>query len=120
VVYGLVHQEQLADVVVEFTLGQTGFDRYNKLLAGLFEKLAGIDIANVRRQSSTKTLLEEATDLQKVRNRVIHQGLVMPDAGARHAIPVASDVFTQILEKMLTALGQHFDRSHRVVHGAEL
>jgi hypothetical protein len=51
VVYGLVHQEQLADVVVEFTLGQTGFDRYNKLLAGLFEKLAGIDIANVRRQS---------------------------------------------------------------------
>ena len=119
-VYGLVHQEQLADVVVEFTLGQTGFDRYNKLLAGLFEKLAGIDIANVRRQSSTKTLLEEATALQKVRNRVIHQGLVMPDAGARHAIAVASDVFTQILEKMLTALGQHFDRSHRVVHGAEL
>jgi hypothetical protein len=46
VVHGLVHQEQLADVVVEFRLGQTGFDRYNKLLAGLFEKLAGIDIAN--------------------------------------------------------------------------
>jgi hypothetical protein len=51
---------------------------------------------------------------------VIHQGLVVPDADARHAIAVASDVFTQILEKMLTALGLHFDRSHRVVHGAEV
>src|SRR5712692_1013915 len=57
VVYGLAHHEPLADLVVDLTIGQNGFDRYNKLLSKLFESLAGIDIANVTRQGSPKKLL---------------------------------------------------------------
>jgi hypothetical protein len=119
VIYGLVHHEPLADVIVEFTLGQTGFDRYNKLLAGLFEKLAGIDITNVKRQSSSKKLLEEAAELQKLRNKIIHQGLPVSDVDAQVAIETASAVSNEILERMLNALGLQLDKIGRIVqHGA--
>src|SRR5690349_8487068 len=35
-VYGLVHNDKMADIIVTDTLGQTGFERYNCLLANLF------------------------------------------------------------------------------------
>jgi len=48
VVYGLVHHDGLADIVVRHTLGQTGFGRYDKLLANLFLEFAKVDLSTVR------------------------------------------------------------------------
>src|SRR5438093_3254459 len=31
-VYGLVHNDNMAEIIVNYTLGQTGFERYDKLL----------------------------------------------------------------------------------------
>lgn len=50
VIYGLVHHEGLADVVVRYALGQAGFDRYEGLLADLFLRLAGIDLKTIHRE----------------------------------------------------------------------
>jgi len=47
VVHGLVHNEGLANVIVQQSLGQTGFDRYTGLLERLFAELLAMDIRKV-------------------------------------------------------------------------
>ena len=51
VVYGLVHNEALAEIIVETALGSPGFERYKKLLSGLFLELIRIDITKYRGKS---------------------------------------------------------------------
>ena len=110
VVYGLVHNHTLAEVVVEETLGYSGFERYKKLLSKLFEELARIDIARITRAGSTIPLLTEAEKIQNVRNGIIHRGEDVTEQQARHAEEVASAVLDVVL-KMLAALGLKVDNN---------
>lgn len=74
VVYGLVHHEALADIIVRHTLGQSGFDRYEGLLSELFLRLAGMNIKDIKREGSEERLLDECKKLQRIRNEIIHKG----------------------------------------------
>ncbi len=56
VVYGLVHHEPLAEIIVRHTLGQSGFDRYEGLLSELFLGLAKIGIKDIKREGSEERL----------------------------------------------------------------
>jgi len=105
VVYGLVHNDALADIIVTHTLGQAGFERYEKLLANLFSSLAEIDVKAVCRNGVSEPLLVEARKLQKIRNRIIHQGATASASEADQAFSVAVAVYTQIVTEMLVALG---------------
>lgn len=105
VIYGLVHNEPLAEIIVKTALGQTGFNRYKKLLAKLFMEIAEIDINDINRIGSTKSLLIEAEDIQKIRNKIIHQGELVTVKNSYHAITVAEGILHNIVEEMLLALG---------------
>jgi hypothetical protein len=115
VVYGLVHHDPLADLIVEFTVGQTGFERYNKLLAKLFENLVGINLGTVQRQGSARKLLDEVSELQKVRNKIIHAGLQVQDSEAKHALAITEAVVAQIVLEMLRALGLQIEKGGKIV-----
>ena len=115
VVYGLIHHEPLADLIVELTIGQSGFDRYNKLLSKLFETLAEIDITNVTRQGSTKKLLDEVAELQKTRNKIIHQGVEVEESEAKEALDVTVAVLGEVVLAMLNALGLQIEKGGRIV-----
>ncbi len=105
VVYGLVHHEALADIIVQHALGQTGFDRYESLLANLFTRLAKMDLSAIYREGSTEKLLEESKRLQKLRNRIIHQGAKATETEADTALLVAVATYEKIVEPMLHAIG---------------
>lgn len=115
VVYGLVHSDALAELVVDAALSQTGFRRYEKLLAGMFKEIAGVDIADVRREGVDTSLLAEAGSLQSRRNGVIHQGHEATQAQADEAISIATAVFTQILGPVLSELGLSLQKGGRLV-----
>lgn len=105
VVYGLVHSETLAELVVTAALSQTGFKRYEQLLAKLFLELAGIELKTLVCSNSSKPLLEEASKLQDVRNGVIHRGNEVSQLQAQFAIEVATQVFDKVLAEVLANLG---------------
>lgn len=105
VIYGLVHNEALAEVVVRHTLGQTGFDRYEGLLAELFSTLVKVDLNDIKREGQSKKLLEECKTLQSLRNKVIHQGASSTAEEAETARLVAVAVFELIVQRMLYSLG---------------
>lgn len=105
VIYGLVHHEGLAEVIVNYTLGQTGYDRYENLLKELFSGIAGLDLAEIRRDTATQSLLGECKTFQKKRNDIIHRGTrcLYPDAEGARIVTVA--VYDMIVVPMLSSLG---------------
>jgi len=105
VIHGLVHSEALAEVVVEQTLGQSGFDRYTKLLSRLYLEFVGVDITSIARPGANQNLLSECTSLQTMRNKIIHQGATCTLEQAELASSVAVAVYEKIVTPLLLALG---------------
>ena len=103
VVAGLVHSESVANLVVESALSQTGFKRYEKLLAGLFKELTQLEIAVLRRPSASKALLEEASGLQDRRNAVVHRGAKSSSSEATESVAVV-DQYIAYVEALLSRL----------------
>lgn len=105
IVYGLVHNDGLAEIIVKHAVGQTGFDRYRNLLSRLFQELANLDIANVCRQGTTAALIDECRLVQDLRNGIIHKGHSCDAAAAQNAYDVAVAVFDQVVVHVLWELG---------------
>lgn len=105
IVYGLVHNESLAAIIVETALSQTGFKRYNKLLSALFLGLLKIDIKTVKSVGSKKSLLEEASEVANKRNDIIHEGVMVSNKDAKFAINVVYGILHHIVNPMLLSMG---------------
>lgn len=114
VIFGLVHHESLANIVVEHTLGQTGFDRYKTLLSRIFADLAEIDLASVKREGVESPLLDEVLSLQKLRNKIIHQGQKCSQGEAENALAVTSAVYSEIVLPMLGAIGLEVQKGGQI------
>ena len=104
VVFGLVHNEGLAELVVQHLFNQTGFDRYEKLLAGLFAQIAGKRLEDVAREGSGTSLISECTKQQRIRNDIIHKGAGATPEQAEAARAVAVAVYELIVRPVLHAL----------------
>jgi hypothetical protein len=111
VVYGLVHNESLAEIIVQTALGASGFERYKKLLTGIFSELVDLDINKVKSIGSDKYLLQEASDVQANRNKIIHQGIHVGKKDAEFAIGVAYGVLHLIIYPMLLSIGLWMDKN---------
>jgi hypothetical protein len=104
IIYGLVHIDALAEEVVKSALGYTGYDRYKKLVSKLFKELACIEISNLKRANSKNFLLNEASEVRILRNRIIHKGESVTIEQANLAQNVAIAIFNDIVGKMLNAI----------------
>lgn len=105
IVYGLVHNDGLADIIVKHAVGQTGFERYRNLLSRLFQDLANLDIAKIRREGVPVALIDESTHVQNLRNGIVHKGQTCDAAAAENAFDVAVAVFDKIVVAVLWSIG---------------
>ena len=119
VVYGLVHNESLAEIIVETALSHSGFERYKKLLSGLFSELLEIDIETVKSVGSNNSLLKETSQVQEKRNKIIHQGMMVSNKDAKFAIDVAYGILFQIINPMLLRIGLWMDKKGTVLERKE-
>ncbi|CAG9201458.1 conserved hypothetical protein [Burkholderia gladioli] len=105
IVYGLVHNAGLADIIVKHALGQTGFDRYRGLMSRLFQELANLDLAGVARDGVSVALIDESKHVQELRNDIIHKGRSCGATDAEEAIDVAVAVFDKMVVDVLWSIG---------------
>jgi hypothetical protein len=104
-VYGLVHNDALAEIIVQRVVGrQTDIERYEGLLAGLFHTLATIDLRAICREGATLPLLQEAKQFQSLRDKILHQGTHCSPQDAETAFSVAVAVYSKIVSPMLFSL----------------
>ncbi|MYM92280.1 hypothetical protein [Duganella vulcania] len=105
VVYGLVHNDALAEILVNKVLGrQTDIDRFKDLLAGLFKTLAHVDLDSICRPGSAQPLMKEAKAFQTKRDRILHAGAVCTSEEAESAYAIALAIYEQIVTPMIGAL----------------
>lgn len=104
VIYGLIHNEDLADVIVKNTLGQSGFNRYEGLLSKIFQEQAGVKLSSVNRESSNKPLLIECKEMQDIRNKIVHQGSKCLSDQAELSRLVTVAVFELIVRPVLYSI----------------
>jgi len=100
VLYGMVHNENIASMIMESSTGQTGFSRYNKLLNSLCLHAADIKLNEIKGMEN-KPILTEAEEVQKIRNRVIHQGYFATVQEMGKAKNIASLILTEVVEPVL-------------------
>lgn len=115
VLYGLIHNEGLAEIMVTHILGQTGVERYENLLAKLFDNLTGLDVKNITRENVKNTLFLECRELQKIRNSIIHQGICCTENDAVKGKLVSTAVFGEIVQPMLHSIGLNVVEKGKIV-----
>jgi hypothetical protein len=116
VVYGLVHNESVADLVSNLAVKHNGLDRFTALLARLLREYGQIDFETFTIQGHTKTLWEEFTVLQNARNGVLHRAeLATPDVAAL-AQDVAVMILGNYLDSVLQGLGMRLVDGGRVAN----
>lgn len=104
IVYGCIHQELAAEIIMETTLKQTGVDKLKKLLYKLLKNIADIDIDNFKIEESGKNLWEERCTAQKIRNKISHGARRCNSKDAKLSLSVAHCVLTKLIPKVLDSL----------------
>lgn len=105
IIFGFVHSETAAEVISNMTIKQTGIDRFKSLLITLLKDISSVDISKYCRDKATKPLWDERDEIQKLRNRISHQGILCTSKDSAFAICVAEAITTELLPNILGSLG---------------
>ena len=100
VLYGMIHNEGIANLIVESSTSQSGFARYNKLLSALCLNAAGIDLGTIKGMNN-KPILKEAEEVQAIRNKVVHKGSKVTAYEMGKAKNLAYLMLTDVVEPVL-------------------
>jgi hypothetical protein len=105
IVNGLVHNEAVADAVMDLTPTQTGSEGFKNLLFGVLKKVAYVDLATHKRVGSNRALWDEWKQLQKDRNNLIHDGVTPSNETLGSFGPVALEFLDVVFPTVLDNLG---------------
>ncbi len=111
IVYGMVHMEAAAGLIVNIVIQHRALDRFKEILEHIFkdetivEKRHSIDLLSYKRQDSNKSLWEEIKIIQSIRNNVVHKGDDVTSEEASMAIEVATVFLYDLLKTVVNDLG---------------
>jgi len=110
VLYGMIHNENVAVLIVEATTKQSGLNRYNKLLSVLCDQAAGVNLSDID-ELDWKSRFSEVEKTQKIRNKIVHQGYQATKKEAEQARNVVVSILTRMVEPVLKSLNLTIDES---------
>lgn len=96
VVFGMVHDENTGSLIAELAVGNKQF---TKLLFAVLETY-GFDLKKAKRQNSSKNVWEEMTEVQKLRNSVIHRGEMASEQDASLALEISRIIVEELFPHM--------------------
>lgn len=116
VIYGLVHNESVAELVSNLAVKHNGFDPFTALLARLLREYGQIDFESFTIEGHTRTLWEEFTILQNARNGVLHRAELATPELAALAQDVAVMILGNYLDSVLHGLGMKVVKGGRIAN----
>ena len=116
VVYGLVHNESVADLVSDLAVKQNGVDRFKPILASILAEYGEIDFNAFTIEGHKKTIWEEIAHLQTARNSVVHRGEPATAEDATLARQVATMIFGTLFVSVLSRLGLAYVKGGRIAN----
>ncbi|MFC3625322.1 hypothetical protein ACFOKJ_04065 [Vogesella amnigena] len=115
VIYGLVHNESVADLVSDLVVKNNGLDRFKEVLSAIMSKYGMVDFENYKISGHTKNIWEEITAVQKARNSVAHRAEPATPETAVLAQEIATAIIVDFLQGVLNTLGLELERSGKIV-----
>jgi hypothetical protein len=116
VVYGLVHNESVANLVSDLAVKQNGIDRFKLILASILAEYGEIDFNAFKVEGRKTTIWEDITHLQIVRNSVVHRGETASVVNAALARTVATLIFGSFFVSVLQGLGLEYAKGGRITN----
>jgi hypothetical protein len=110
VVYGLVHTEAVATVVMSL-IGNGGVGVFRDLLFGILELFGGVNLKTLKRDGAGQLLWEEIERVRKARNHVMHAGGPANPKDACLGLDVASEILGNTFPTVMKKLGLHLHGS---------
>ncbi|MCY9844542.1 hypothetical protein [Vibrio caribbeanicus] len=107
---GMLHNGRLADLVTKQLLHQNGLDRFNTLLFWLFDEhlySGEKKSVDLKMPCGTKTIWQARSELQKIRNGIVHKADSCTLQEAEKSIELYVQ-FDTLVSKMLASLGLAF------------
>lgn len=114
IVHGLVHTESVASLVTDLALSHAGMERYRKLLIHLLRDHGGVDLDTFTRSGSPKNLWLEISEIQTVRNAIMHRAEKASPEMARLALAVASEIIDSIFPDIVMGMGFHLHDGYQI------
>ncbi len=114
IVYGLVHSGSIADLIVDFTLSHTGVVRFRDLLFRILKEHGKVDLNDYKRSGTNEKFWQEILELQKLRNRVMHQAENVSPEQADLSVCVGSVILETIFPSVLTEMDLHLHEGYRI------
>jgi hypothetical protein len=107
IVSGLVHSEDLASFIADFSTSQVGINRYHKLLTEVLSQFGGLNLGTFKRSGANKTLWQEVSETQETRNKAVHRGEIADFATAALSVEVAGTLLNQVFPDILKEFDLH-------------
>lgn len=105
VIYGLVHNETVAELVSDLVVRNNGIDRFKAILTAILHEYSDIDFNTHKIDGHTKTIWEEIAMVQSARNAVAHRAEPATPEVAELAKQVAAAIIIDVLQGILTDFG---------------
>ncbi len=113
ILYGLVHTQEMAEVVVQL-LPRHGNHEAQRLLKRILGEYGGVDLDKFMRDGSNLPLSKELSRIREVRNKVVHCGEKASPEDAETSLQIAALVLEELFPKVLAKLGLCIDSGHRI------
>jgi len=113
-IYGFIHSDTMAPLIVELAFGSSGFERIKKLLAKVFQDVCALDLMTFIRKGGKDLLWAEIIAVQKQRDHIAHRAEFVDKGDAEKAVAVAGAVVEELFPALATGLGFHLHDGFRL------
>lgn len=114
VIYGLVHNESIADLISDLVVKNNGLDRFKDVLSKILSQYSALDFDNYKMEGHTKTVWDEIAIVQKVRNAASHRAEPVTKEMAALAQRIAAVIIVEFLQGLLQELGLEIQKDGQI------
>ncbi len=114
IIYGFIHNDSMAPLIVELAFGSAGLDRVRKLLAKVFQDVCSLDLMTFVRKDGKEALWAEILAVQKQRDCIVHRAEFVTKVDAEKAVAIAGAVVEELFPALVTGLGYHLHDGFRL------
>jgi len=113
ILHGCFHNESAANLLVN-AIVKTKNEKLSKALFTILTNSTEIDLKIFCRSGSEKPLSQEISEIQKIRNEVLHHAGTVAEGEASLAITTSETILNEIFNAVLKKLGLHLHEGNLV------
>lgn len=116
ILFSLAFNDTAGELLYNYTFKRKSVPEIPNLYYQILQDTTGFDFKKHVRATEQKTLWEELTELQKIRNQVIHQAESISDQEATIAINLARSIHEEVIPSILNRFHFHI-KDDRITYG---